>query len=113
MATSIRDSCNVFFYNVGYRLACSKNGVYNSTYGTSILQKYAEEMGLATNSGIEIAEKAPSPSNDNAITSAIGQGNHQYSTLNLARYVTTIANSGTCYKLLLIQVKLLRKNNPI
>ena len=102
MATSIRDSCNVFFYNVGYRLACSKNGVYNSTYGTSILQKYAEEMGLATNSGIEIAEKAPSPSNDNAITSAIGQGNHQYSTLNLARYVTTIANSGTCYNLTLI-----------
>ncbi len=46
---------------------------------------------LQTNSGIEIAEKAPSPSNDNAITSAIGQGNHQYSTLNLARYVTTIA----------------------
>ena len=30
-ATAIRDSCNVFFYNVGYNLACSKNGNYNST----------------------------------------------------------------------------------
>jgi len=102
VTTAIRDSCNLYFYNVGYRLACSKNGTYNSTYGTSLLQKYAEQMGLATNSGIEIAEKAPIASNDNAITSAIGQGNHQYSTLNLARYVSTIANSGTCYNLTLI-----------
>lgn len=102
VATALRDSCNVYFYNVGYKLACSKNGIYNSTYGTSVLQKYAEEMGLATMSGIEIAEKAPSASNTNAISSAIGQGNHAYSTLNLARYAATIANSGTCYNLTLI-----------
>lgn len=102
VVTAIRDSCNLFFYNVGYRLACSKNGIYNSSYGTSVLQQYAEEMGLATNTGIEIAERTPHPSDDNAITSAIGQGTHQYSTLNLARYVTTIANRGTCYNLTLI-----------
>ena len=102
VATAIRDSCNVYFYNVGYKLACSKNGLYNSTYGTTVLQKYAEELGLATMSGIEIAEKAPSASNTNAIASAIGQGNHAYSTLNMARYATTIANSGTCYNLTLI-----------
>lgn len=102
VATAIRDSCNVYFYNVGYNLACSKNGRYNSTYGTSILQKYAEQMGLATMSGIEITEKAPSASNVNAIPSAIGQGNHLYSCLNLARYTATIANSGTCYNATLV-----------
>ncbi len=100
--TAIRDSCNVYFYNVGYELACSSNGRYNSTYGTSLLQKYAEQLGLATLSGIEIPEKAPSASNTNAITSAIGQGSHLYSCLNLARYVSTIANSGTCYNLTLV-----------
>lgn len=100
--TAVRDSCNVYFYHVGDLLARSKNGLYNNTYGTAVLQKYAEEMGLATNSGIEIAEKTPNASNTNAIASAIGQGNHQYSCLNLARYVTTIANSGTCYNLTLI-----------
>lgn len=100
--TAIRDSCNVYFYHVGDMLARSKNGVYNNTYGTAVLQKYAEQLGLATTSGIEIAEKAPSASNTNAIASAIGQGNHQYSCLNLARYATTIANSGTCYNLTLI-----------
>ena len=27
-ATAIRDSCNVYFYNVGYNLACRKDGTY-------------------------------------------------------------------------------------
>ncbi len=101
VTTAIRDSCNLFFYNVGYNLALSK-GLFDNTYATSVMQKYAEELGLATMSGIEIAEKAPSASNIDAVYSAIGQGNHAYSTLNLARYVTTVANSGTCYNLTLI-----------
>ena len=89
VTTAIRDSCNLFFYNVGYNLALS-NGLFDNTYATSVMQKYAEELGLATMSGIEIAEKAPSASNIDAVYSAIGQGNHAYSTLNLARYVTTL-----------------------
>lgn len=101
-ATAIRDSCNVFFYNVGYNLACSKNGNYNSTYGTTILQKYSDLLGLSTKAGVEIEESEPMASNTNSVASAIGQGNHKYSTLNLARYVTTIAASGTCYNLTLV-----------
>ena len=101
-ATAIRDSCNVFFYNVGYNLACSKNGNYNSTYGTTILQKYSDLLGLSTKAGVEIEESEPMASNTNSVASAIGQGNHKYSTLNLARYVTTIATSGTCYNLTLV-----------
>lgn len=100
--TAIRDSCNVFFYNVGYNLACSKNGNYNSTYGTTILQKYSDLLGLSTKAGVEIEESEPMASNTNSVASAIGQGNHKYSTLNLARYVTTIATSGTCYNLTLV-----------
>lgn len=101
-ATGIRDSCNVYMYNVGYNLACSKNGSYNSTYGTNILKKYSDMLGLSTKSNIEIEEGEPGASSQNAITSAIGQGNHRYSTLNLARYVTTLATSGTCYNLTLV-----------
>ena len=102
VSTAIRDSCNVYFYTVGYKLACSKNGSYDSNYGTSILQKYAEDLGLATKAGIEIDEKTPHASNTNSIASAIGQGNHQYSPLNLARYCTTLATSGKCYNLTLV-----------
>lgn len=100
--TAIRDSCNVYMYNVGYNLACSKNGTYNSTYGTNILKNYSDMLGLSTKAGVEIEEGTPGASSQNAIASAIGQGNHRYSTLNLARYVTTLATSGTCYNLTLI-----------
>ncbi len=115
-ATAIRDSCNVYFYNVGYNLACRKDGTYNSTYGTSTLQKYSDLLGLSTKAGVEIEENSPQASNTNSIASAIGQGNHKYSTLNLARYVTTIASSGKCYNLTLIDKitdsdgNLIRKN---
>lgn len=102
VSTAIRDSCNVYFYNVGFRLGKLRDGSYNSTYALSILKNYAEQMGIATKAGIEISEKAPHASTEDAIRSAIGQGTHQYSALNLARYVTTIANSGTCYNLTLI-----------
>ena len=102
VTTAIRDSCNVYFYNVGYKLACSKTGSYNSTTGTNILKRYAEDLGLATKAGIEIYEETPHASSINSIASAIGQGNHQFSCLNLARYVTTIATSGTCYNLTLV-----------
>jgi penicillin-binding protein 2 len=102
VSTAIRDSCNVYFYNVGYKLGQLKDGNYNSTYGLNILKSYAEQMGLATKSGIEISERSPQASTEDAVRSAIGQGTHLYSTLNLARYVTTIANSGTCYNLTLI-----------
>lgn len=115
-ATAIRDSCNVYFYNVGYNLACRKDGTYNSTYGTSTLQKYSDLLGLSTKAGVEIEENSPQASNTNSIASAIGQSNHKYSTLNLARYVTTIASSGKCYNLTLIDKitdsdgNLIRKN---
>lgn len=102
VSTAIRDSCNVFFYNVGYNIACSRNGSYDSEYGTSVLQKYSDMLGLSTKTGIEIEESAPKASNEVAFSSAIGQGTHEYSSLNLARYVTTLATSGTCYNLTLI-----------
>lgn len=102
VTTAIRDSCNVFFYNVGYKLAYAKNGQYNEDYAMSVFKQYAEEVGLATSSGIEISEKTPHASDVHPIPSAIGQGNHAYSALNLARYVTTLANEGTVYNLTLV-----------
>ena len=102
VSTAIRDSCNIYFYNVGFKLSKLKNGEFNDTYGINILKNYAEQFGLATTSGIEISEKLPHPSTIDVIRSAIGQGNHSYSALNLARYCSTIANSGTCYNLTLV-----------
>ena len=98
---AIRKSCNVFFYNVGYNLGM-KNGKYNSAYGLKRLTKYADMYGITTKTGIEIEESMPQASTQDAIRSVIGQGNANYTTVGLARYVTTVANRGTCYNLTLI-----------
>ena len=90
-------SCNYFFCEVGYRLATEADGSLNADKGLSILKKYAEELGLATKTGIQISEAAPNPSNVSVIASTIGQGNHAYTALNLARYTSTIGNGGTVY----------------
>lgn len=99
--TAIRDSCNYFFYDVGYQFA-TKSGTYNAEEGLETLAYYADQFGLSEKSGIEISEAAPEVSDKDPVRSAIGQGTHSYTTVGLARYVTTIANNGTCYNLTLL-----------
>ena len=101
VVTAIRDSCNFFFYEVGYKLSWDGNG-YDSDLGIEKLAKYADLFGLSETSGIEITELAPRVSTEYSVPSAIGQGNNDYTTVGLARYVTTVANSGTCYNLSLL-----------
>ena len=101
LVSAIRDSCNYYFYNVGYDLSLD-NEVYNESLGLNTLYEYADLYGLTEKSGIEITEAAPSVSDTDPVRSAIGQGTNSFTTVGLARYVTTIANSGTCYNLTLL-----------
>lgn len=109
---AIRKSCNVFFYEVGYQLSTIRE-IYNEDKGIETLKKYAEMFGFGDNSGIEITETEPMISNELPVASAIGQGTHNYTTTQLARYVTTVANSGTCYKLSLLDSVKDSENNLI
>lgn len=97
----IRHSCNVFFYELGYRLGMIGD-TYSNDVGLKKLASYADMYGLTETSGIEIEESSPQVSDTDAVRSAIGQGTNSYTTVGLARYVTTVANSGTCYDLTLI-----------
>lgn len=97
----IQHSCNDFFYEVGYRLG-TVGDKYIPDIGLQKLTKYADLYGLTEPSGIEIEESAPQVSDEDAVRSAIGQGNHNFTTVGLARYVTTVANRGTCYNLTLL-----------
>ena len=98
VSEAIRDSCNVFFYDVGRRV------------GIEALNDYAHMFGLGVPSGIEIPEKTgyvagPETSASlgtewvtSAITSAsIGQENNQFTPLQLANYIATLVNGGTHY----------------
>ncbi|MCR5458920.1 MAG: penicillin-binding protein [Acetatifactor sp.] len=99
--TAIRDSCNYFFYDVGYRLSLQE-GNYNEEQGLRTLYQYADYYGLTEKSGVEIAESEPQVSDVDPVRSAIGQGSNSYTAVGLARYVSAVANSGTVYDLTLL-----------
>lgn len=96
VSEAIRDSCNYFFYEVGYQLSMSGEN-YNEAKGLETIAKYASLYGLDSNTGIEIPESEPQIATEYPVTAAIGQSNHNFTTTELARYVTAVANSGTVY----------------
>lgn len=98
----IENSCNSFFYEVGYQLSQTADGTYDEDLGLSKLSKYADLFGLSEKSGVEIEESMPEVSDEYPVLSAIGQGTNNFTTIGLARYVTTVANNGTCYNLTLL-----------
>lgn len=104
--TAIEESCNTYFNMVGYMLGQKDDGQFSETQSLSALQKYATLMGLDKKTGIELTEATPHVSDQFAVPSYIGQGTHLYTTSELARYASVLANSGTVYKqTLLDQVK--------
>lgn len=97
VSEAIRDSCNYFFYTVGYNLSLKNTGVYDDALGTSFIQKYASLYGLDEKTGLEIEEKTPEIADSYPVMAAIGQSNNNYTTASLSRYVTAVT-SGNLYK---------------
>jgi penicillin-binding protein 2 len=106
VVTALRDSCNVFFYNVGDMLP-----------RTTTLPDTAADFGLGSKTGIELPEKAgylPTRENKekllgipdwftaNTVISAIGQDINYYTPVQLAKYVATIASGGVKYPLTIL-----------
>jgi penicillin-binding protein 2 len=59
-------------------------------------------FGLDRPSGIEISETQPELTTEDPERSAMGQGTNSYSNVQLARYVSVIANRGTVFDLSLL-----------
>ena len=103
VVTAIRDSCNYFFYEVGYRLAGGRTlGGYNVDKGLAALEKYARMFGLGDKSGLELSEYEPQISDEDAVRSAIGQGTNAFSLSHIGRYVAAVANRGSVFNLTLL-----------
>lgn len=108
VVTALRDSCNVFFYQLGDEVEITN------------INAAATELGLGTKTGIELpetsglladrewkVENVPNESNKgwwkgDTITTAIGQGFNQFTPIQLANYAATIANGGTHYRLTML-----------
>lgn len=92
ISDAIRDSCNVFFYTVGNRLAQKKTGSYNDANGIELIKKYAHIYGLDEKTGLEISESKSKVATEYPVMAAIGQSDNVYTTVALSRYVTAVAS---------------------
>ncbi|WP_314872390.1 penicillin-binding transpeptidase domain-containing protein [Stomatobaculum longum] len=99
IVAGIRNSCNVFFADLGHRLATNPQGEYDPALGIARLNKYATMFGLDQKSGVEIIENDPMISDQSPEQSAIGQGTNSFANVQLSRYVTALANRGTVFDL--------------
>ena len=98
ITNAIKDSCNIFFYDVGRRT------------GIKTLQEYAQKFGLGEYTGIEIPEykgwvAGPETNahfnlpwyDGDTMSASIGQGTNQFTPLQLANYIATLVNGGNHY----------------
>ncbi|MDO4961961.1 MAG: penicillin-binding transpeptidase domain-containing protein [Eubacteriales bacterium] len=105
---AIENSCNYCFAEYGHRLSLTYDpatgeDVYSTAVGLEKLQKYLALFGFDRKSGIQIDEKEPKMSDIDPERSAFGQGTHSYNNVQLARYVTALANNGKLYNLTLLK----------
>ena len=101
VSNAIRYSCNYYFFTVGYRLSINSRGEYVDALGIRAIQKYAKMFGFGDKSGVELSEATPVISSKDAVRTAIGYY-HSFAPIQIARYLTTITNEGTCYDLTLL-----------
>ncbi len=124
VSTALEVSCNYFFYELAYRMGNASTG--DSLKSIATLNEYMDAFGLNSPSGIEIGGDMPnmaSPDykeyitkmrNPDATTSqtrwvdgdtirtAIGQSVNNYAPVHMTKYIATLANGGTRYKMHLI-----------
>lgn len=101
-ADALQHSCNDYLCEVSYRLGMKGQQTFSDGQALEYIQKYAEMFDLDKKSGIELTESSPQVTDSYAIPSAIGQGTNNFSTVQLGRYVTTLANRGTSFRLSLV-----------
>ncbi|MCI5679881.1 MAG: hypothetical protein MR278_07900 [Bacteroidales bacterium] len=114
-------SCNYFFYELAYRMGNVDNG--NSNQAITTLNEYMAAFGMNDYTGLELDEYGPtmaSPDNKekavktfnpdattsqtrwtdgDTIRTAIGQSINSYTPAQMTKYVSTLANGGTLYRL--------------
>ena len=98
---ALQHSCNYFFYETGDRA------------GIDAIAKYALHFGLGKKTGIELPSELSGTvaSKENkkqwnpgdTLNAAIGQGDNNYTPMQIARYLSAIANGGTVVKPTLIK----------
>ncbi len=102
VVSAIGQSCNYFFYELGYNAGLTPDNKENDQQGLAVIEKYARLFGFGEKTGIEIGEAEPKISDESCVRSFIGQGTNNYTPTQVNRYTAALANRGTVYELSLV-----------
>lgn len=100
LAGALKGSCNCYFYEVGRRI------------GIANIVQWAKNFGLGSKTGIELSGEAKGNiagdgatewSLGDTLSASIGQNTNLFTPIQLANYISTIANGGTLNKVSLIK----------
>ena len=100
LAGALKGSCNCYFYEVGRRI------------GIANIVEWAKNFGLGSKTGIELSGEAKGNiagdgvnewSLGDTLSASIGQNTNLFTPIQLANYISTIANGGTLNKVSLIK----------
>ena len=96
---AIADSCNTFFYELGYRLGIDKMNEYMKQFGFG--QSTGLELGgisgILAGPDFRLENNYPAWMPGDVLSAAIGQSDNTASPLQLACYLSTLSNGGTRY----------------
>ena len=99
MYTAIEESCNVFFAETGRLLGIENMDIYAKRCGLGVKTGVEITESAGTLAGPEYSKKMGSEWYDSYVSpAAIGQSDNQFTPLQLATYVATIANNGVRFK---------------
>lgn len=111
---AVRDSCNIFFYNVGINTGIKALTKKSLEYGLGEATGVELSESIGVNAGPDYSEKVGAVWTDgNTLSAAIGQSDNQFSPLQLANYVATLINGGNRYKAHLLKTVKSSDNSEI
>ena len=99
VSEAIKDSCNIFFYDLGRRLGIDKLVDYATAFGLGQYTGIELPESKGTVAGPETAEKLGDVwYAGQTLSAAIGQSDNQFTPIQLANYVATLVNGGNRYE---------------
>ena len=99
VSEAIKDSCNIFFYDLGRRLGIDRLVDYATAFGLGQYTGIELPESKGTVAGPETAEKLGDVwYAGQTLSAAIGQDNNMFTPIQLANYVATLVNGGNRYE---------------
>ena len=97
ISNAIKHSCNIFFYEIGYKIGIDKIAEYAYQYGLGKktgIELAGESSGIVASTKYKKDTYGEEWQLGETLSAAIGQSYNSYTPIQMARYICMIANGG-------------------